>query len=34
MLNREAGFDEKKKDYLPSDKQFLVTRNGTLQSTE
>lgn len=25
---REGGFDDKKKDYLPTDKQFLVTRNG------
>jgi hypothetical protein len=26
--NRESGLDEKKRDYLPADKQFLVTRNG------
>jgi hypothetical protein len=31
ILHREAGFEDKKRDYLPSDKQFLVTRNGIIK---
>jgi hypothetical protein len=31
-VGREGGLEEKKRDYLPADKQFLVTRNGNFKS--
>jgi hypothetical protein len=28
ISNREGGDPSKRRDYLPADKQFLITRNG------
>ena len=28
LLVRESGLENKRRDFLPNDKQFLVTRNG------